>query len=136
MIRDAVSNTGLGPYGVLMLFMVILFVLGCFLEWIEITFVVLPLFAPIILDTDFGLGMSVNEKLVWFAIAVSVNLQTSFMTPPFGFSLFYVKGVAPPGTPISTIYLGALPFVVLQLIGLAAVILFPALTVGIVRALG
>lgn len=136
MIRDAVTGTGLGPFGVLALFMVILFALGCFLEWIEITFVVLPLFTPIILELDFGYGFTATETLVWFAIAVAVNLQTSFMTPPFGFSLFYVRGVAPEGMPISTIYRGAAPFVVLQLIGLASVVLVPALTIGVVRALG
>lgn len=134
MIRDAVTGTGLGPYGILILFMVILFILGCFLEWIEITFLVLPLFVPIILELDFGQGFSSTETLIWFAIAVAVNLQTSFMTPPFGFSLFYVKGVAPPDVPIRTIYLGALPFVVLQLIGLTAVITIPFLTLGLVRA--
>ena len=135
LIRDAVSDTGLGAYGVLMIFMVVLFVLGCFLEWIEITFVVLPLFAPIVMELDFGLGLDATEKLVWFAIAIAVNLQTSFITPPFGFSLFYVKGVAPPELPIQTIYTGAVPFVVLQLAALAAVIAFPALTVGVVRFL-
>ncbi|MEM8551836.1 MAG: TRAP transporter large permease subunit [Pseudomonadota bacterium] len=134
MIRDAVTGTGLGPYGILVLFMVILFILGCFLEWIEITFLVLPLFVPIILELDFGQGFSSSETLIWFAIAVAVNLQTSFMTPPFGFSLFYVKGVAPPDVPIRTVYLGALPFVVLQLIGLTAVITLPFLTLGLVRA--
>lgn len=118
-----------------MLFMVVLFVLGCFLEWIEITFVVLPLFTPIMMELDFGLGLTATEKLIWFAIAVAVNLQTSFMTPPFGFSLFYVKGVAPPDVPITTVYRGAIPFVALQLIGLASVIFLPALTVGVVRAL-
>lgn len=135
LIRDAVSGTGFGPYGVLILFMAVLFVLGFFLEWIEITFVVLPLFTPIMMTLDFGLGLTVTEKLVWFAIAVAVNLQTSFMTPPFGFSLFYVKGVAPPDVPITTVYRGAIPFVVLQLIGLTGVILLPALTVGVMRAL-
>jgi len=136
MIRDAVTGTGLSPFGMMALFMIILFILGCFLEWIEITFVVLPLFTPIIIDLDFGLGFTPNEQLIWFAIAVAVNLQTSFMTPPFGFSLFYVKGVAPKGTSIGTIYKGAIPFVVLQLIGLASVIFIPYLTIGIVRALG
>ncbi|MEM8664781.1 MAG: TRAP transporter large permease subunit, partial [Pseudomonadota bacterium] len=135
MIQDAVSGTGLGPYGILILFMVILFILGCFLEWIEITFLVLPLFVPIIMELDFGHGFSSTETLVWFAIAVAVNLQTSFMTPPFGFSLFYVKGVAPPDVPIRTIYFGAIPFVVLQLIGLVAVITLPFLTIGLVRGL-
>jgi len=136
MIRDAVTGTGLSPFGMMALFMIILFILGCFLEWIEITFVVLPLFTPIIIDLEFGLGFTPNEQLIWFAIAVAVNLQTSFMTPPFGFSLFYVKGVAPKGTSIGTIYKGAVPFVVLQLIGLASVIFIPYLTIGIVRALG
>ncbi|MEO1192622.1 MAG: TRAP transporter large permease subunit [Pseudomonadota bacterium] len=136
MIADAVSGTGLGPYGIMVMFMVVLFILGCFLEWIEITFVVLPLFTPIVMALDFGLGFTPTEQLVWFAIAVAVNLQTSFMTPPFGFSLFYVKGVSPPDIQIGTIYKGALPFVALQLIGLSSVLIFPALTIGVVRFFG
>jgi len=134
LIQDSVTGTGWGPFSILLLLMLILFLLGCFLEWIEISFVVLPLFIPIVVALDFGLGLDATEKLIWFAIAVAVNLQTSFMTPPFGFSLFYVRGIAPE-VPIKTIYLGALPFVALQLTGLAIVIYFPALTVGFVRLL-
>ena len=72
-----------------------IFIMGFFLEWVEISFIVLPLFTPIVAGLDFGLGMSREELLLWFAMLVAVNLQTSFLTPPFVYSLFYIKGVAP-----------------------------------------
>tara|TARA_B110000879_G_scaffold148743_1_gene192809 strand:- start:222 stop:518 length:297 start_codon:yes stop_codon:yes gene_type:complete len=75
-----------------------IFIMGFFLEWVEISFIVLPLFAPIVAGLDFGLGMSREELLLWFAMLVAVNLQTSFLTPPFVYSLFYIKGVAPLGS--------------------------------------
>src|SRR3546814_19789800 len=76
--------------------MILIFILGFFLEWIEISYIVLPLFAPIIAGLDFGLGLTSGEQLTWFAILVVINLQTSFLTPPFGYALFYLKGIAPP----------------------------------------
>ena len=84
--------------------------MGFFLEWVEISFIVLPLFAPIVAGLDFGLDISRDQQLLWFAMLVAVNLQTSFLTPPFGYSLFYVKGVAPPEISIRIIYRGIIPF--------------------------
>ena len=127
MIEDAVMSFDFGAYGTLGLLLLLIFILGFFLEWVEISFIVLPLFAPIVAALDFGLGFSRDQQLLWFAMLVAVNLQTSFLTPPFGYSLFYIKGVAPPEITIRTIYRGIIPFVGLQLTGLALLILWPNL---------
>ena len=127
MIEDAIMSFDLSAYGTLGLLLLMIFILGFFLEWVEISFIVLPLFAPIVVALDFGLGFSRDQQLLWFAMLVAVNLQTSFLTPPFGYSLFYIKGVAPPDITIRTIYRGIIPFVGLQLTGLALLILWPNL---------
>jgi tripartite ATP-independent transporter DctM subunit len=127
MIENAILFFDLGPYGTLGLLLLLIFIMGFFLEWVEISFIVLPLFAPIVADLDFGLGISREAQLLWFAMLVAVNLQTSFLTPPFGYSLFYVKGVAPPEITIRMIYKGIIPFVCLQLVGLALLIIWPDL---------
>jgi tripartite ATP-independent transporter DctM subunit len=126
MIIDAFSVHGDKPYVVLLTIMFLVFVLGFFLEWVEITLVVVPIVAPIVAGLDFGL--TPEQTLIWFAVALSVNLQTSFLTPPFGYALFYLRGIAPEGVTIGTIYRGIIPFVVLQLIGLTAVIFWPEIT--------
>ena len=127
MIEDAIMSFDLSAYGTLGLLLLLIFILGFFLEWVEISFIVLPLFAPIVVALDFGFGFSRDQQLLWFAMLVAVNLQTSFLTPPFGYSLFYIKGVAPPEITIRTIYRGIIPFVGLQLTGLALLILWPNL---------
>lgn len=131
MIEEMITGTGFGPYGLLLLLMALIFVLGFFLEWIEISFVVLPLVAPVVELLDFGLGLSGQALLVWFAILVAVNLQTSFLTPPFGYALFYLKGtlkgVTEDQISIGTIYRSIIPFVILQIIGLTLCIAFPSL---------
>ncbi|MGB1011441.1 MAG: TRAP transporter large permease [Thiolinea sp.] len=134
MIEGAILSFDFGPYGTLVLLLLIIFVLGFFLEWVEISFIVLPLFAPIVAALDFGLNISAEQQLLWFAMLVAVNLQTSFLTPPFGYSLFYIKGVAPPEITIRTIYRGIIPFVGLQLLGLALLILWPELILWIPEA--
>ena len=103
----------------------IVFLLGFFFDWIEITLIVLPVFAPIIELLDFGDHIAKIDLVYWFAILVAVNLQTSFLTPPFGFALFYMKGAAPPEVKIQQVYKGIVPFVGLQLIGLTLVMAFP-----------
>ncbi|MBO6920044.1 MAG: TRAP transporter large permease subunit [Rhizobiaceae bacterium] len=125
MIEDAILHFDLSAYGTLGLLLLLIFVMGFFLEWVEISFIILPLFAPIVADLDFGLGISREQQLLWFAMLVAVNLQTSFLTPPFGYSLFYVKGVAPPEISIRIIYRGIIPFVALQIFGLALLIIWP-----------
>jgi tripartite ATP-independent transporter DctM subunit len=101
------------PEGILLTILAVTFLLGFFLDWIEITLIVLPLVAPVVE----GLGFD----LVWFTVMFAVCLQTSFLTPPVGFALFYLKGVAPPEVGVQTIYRGIIPFVALQLLGLAIV---------------
>ena len=127
MIEALITGTGLGPYGLLLLIMGLIFVLGFFLEWIEISFVVLPLVAPVVEILDFGLGLSNQAILIWFAILVAINLQTSFLTPPFGYALFYLKGITEGKIGIGTIYRSIIPFVLLQITGLALCIFFPAI---------
>jgi len=112
--------------------MAMIFLLGFFFDWIEITLIVLPIFAPIVGLLDFtdhvGAWQGIPKPIViWFLILAAVNLQTSFLTPPFGFALFYLKGVAPPEVKIQQIYRGVVPFVMLQLTGLDLCILFPSL---------
>ena len=104
---------------VLFIVMGVIFIIGFFLDFIEITFIHVPVLAPIMID--FGYDP------VWFCILLAVNLQTSFLTPPFGFSLFYLKAVTPPEISTGHIYRGIIPFVLFQLIGLAVVVLFPQL---------
>ena len=124
-VIDIVENSGFGAWGILFTLMAIVFVLGFFFDWIEITLIVLPVFAPIVQLLDFGDHVDKIDLVYWFAILVAVNLQTSFLTPPFGFALFYMKGVAPPEVKIQQIYRGIIPFVLLQVVGLSLVIAFP-----------
>lgn len=126
MIEDAVGIVGHSPYLVILVIMLLIFVLGFFLEWIEISFLVLPLFAPIVAGLDFGDAFAnQSQVMVWFAMLVAINLQTSFLTPPFGYALFYLKGIAIPGVTTMDIYKGVVPIVIMQLIGVLLVALFP-----------
>ena len=97
--------------------------------------IVLPVFSPIITELDFGGHVDKFEVVYWFAILMAVNLQTSFLTPPFGFALFYMKAVAPPEIKIQQIYAGIIPFVIIQLIGLGLVIAFPEIALWLPRQL-
>lgn len=124
MIADFFNIHASSPYLVLFIIMALVFLLGFFLDWVEITLVVIPIVAPIIAGLDFG--MPKDQVMIWFAIAIAVNLQTSFLTPPFGYALFYLRGVAPE-LPISTIYKGVIPFVVIQIIALLLVVFVPAI---------
>ncbi len=133
-VIELVENSGFGPWGVLFVLMAIVFVLGFFFDWIEITLIVLPVFAPIIELLDFGDHIARVDLIYWFTILVAVNLQTSFLTPPFGFALFYMKGVAPPEVRIQQIYRGIIPFVLLQVIGLSLVMAFPEIAMWLPRA--
>jgi tripartite ATP-independent transporter DctM subunit len=108
--------------------MLIIFVLGFFIEWIEISYIAVPLFLPILLN------MGVDP--VWLAMLITVNLQSSFLTPPFGWALFYLKGVAPPEVNIKDIYKGVVPFIVLQLLTLGLVFLFPPIALWLPKAIG
>ncbi|WP_366146205.1 TRAP transporter large permease subunit [Aliiroseovarius sp.] len=130
LIEDMIHGAGLGPTGTVFIILAIVFLLGFVLDWIEITLIVLPLMRPIVN----GLGLDIpgfdaidEPALIWFVILVAVTLQTSFLTPPVGFALFYLKGVCPPEIKLTDIYKGIIPFVILQLTGLLFVFLWPAL---------
>ena len=130
LIESSLSGLPFGPYGVIAVILLAVFLLGFFLDWIEITLIVLPLLAPVISGLELavdGYGQVDRPELVWFALLVAVTLQTSFLTPPVGFALFYLKGVCPADVRLGEIYRGVLPFIVLQLIGLLLVVLFPQL---------
>jgi len=132
----------LGPWALLILLMAVIFLLGFFFDFLEIILIILPVFAPVIklnapaFAGHLGLEAPVNiaqvqfvetQVVYWFAILVATNLQTSFLTPPFGFALFYMKGVAPSIVKMQEIYRGIIPFVILQVIGIATVLAFPKL---------
>ncbi|MCY4301533.1 MAG: TRAP transporter large permease subunit [Aestuariivita sp.] len=119
------------PYMTVAFILFIVFLLGFLLDWIEITIIIMPLMLPIILALELavpGFGQVRDPSVVWFAILVAVTLQTSFLTPPVGFALFYLKGVCPAEISLSDIYKGIIPFVLLQLLGLFIVFEFPELT--------
>lgn len=117
-----------GELGAILFLMAVLFVLGFFLEWIEISYIALPMFLPVFIGYD--------TNLVWLGILVALNLQMSFLTPPFGWALFFLKGVAPPGVTTRDIYIGALPYVFLQALALAVVFCFPQLATWLPAAIG
>ena len=125
LFEDFVGSAELGPWSILFIIMAIIFILGFFLEWIEITLIVFPIFAPIIAQLDFGSHVPQANMMHWFALLVAINLQTSFLTPPFGITLFYMKGCAPASIAITDVYKGIIPFVLLQIIGLLLVIALP-----------
>ena len=119
MVAEVLDHVPGGPYGMLVATMLVIFLLGFLLEFVEIIFIVVPIVGPVILQSDI--------HPVWFAILIAMNLQTSFLTPPFGFALFYFRSVAPPHIRTVTIYRAIIPFVFLQLIAIMCLALFPAL---------
>jgi tripartite ATP-independent transporter DctM subunit len=119
-ITDFITGMDAGKETVLFAVMVLLFVLGFFLDFIEICFIVVPVISPLLVS-------EMGFDPLWLAILIAVNLQTSFLTPPFGFALFYLKGVAPPGVTTMDIYRGVLPFVLIQLFALSLLWCFPEL---------
>jgi len=118
-IRDLLIGSGLAPWMIILMMLTIIFVLGMFLDWIGIVLLSFPIFLPI-LD-----ALGVN--LLWFVVLSAVVLQTSFLTPPFGYALFYLKGVAPKSLTMQDIYIGALPFIALIILVSCLVAAFPAL---------
>ncbi len=118
-VADVLNSMPGGMFGAVLLVMAVMFVMGFFLDFIEIVFVVVPIVGPILLQMDMS--------PVWLGVMIAVNLQTSFLTPPFGFALFYLRGVAPPGVTTMDIYRGIVPFVLIQVLGLFLIALFPTL---------
>ena len=129
-IENMIVGSFENPYMVVAFILFVIFLLGFLLDWIEITLIIMPLMLPVVealnLPID-GYGVVGNAPVVWFAILVAVTLQTSFLTPPVGFALFYLKGVCPPEVNLGHIYRGVIPFVVLQLLGLFIVFEIPQL---------
>ncbi len=132
-VEDLIAEAGLGSWGLLFLIMFIVFILGFFLDWVEITLIILPIFAPLVGGLDFGDHLAASDIKMWFLVLVAVNLQTSFLTPPFGFAIFYLKGIAPKGVQTLDIYRGIIPFVIIQVIGLALVIAYPEISLWMAR---
>lgn len=129
LISSALNSISDDPVIIILFILGLVFILGFVLDWIEITLIILPLVAPIISDLAMDIqshGIE-NATLIWFVLLVAMTLQTSFLTPPVGFALFYLKGVCPPEIKLSDIYKGVIPFIILQLIGLAIVFFFPQL---------
>ncbi|MGD8592840.1 MAG: TRAP transporter large permease subunit, partial [Gammaproteobacteria bacterium] len=120
LVKDVMTGLPGGEWGFLLVSMLLIFLLGFFLDFIEICFIVVPILAPI--------AAHFQVDLLWFAVLIAMNLQTSFLTPPFGFSLFYLKAAAPPQIGMQQIYTGILPFVAIQIIALAVIMLFPETT--------
>ncbi|WP_240989382.1 TRAP transporter large permease [Salipiger mangrovisoli] len=117
----------MGNWGLLISMMVMIFAMGFFFDWIEITLIMLPIFAPIVKTLDLGGHLPQEEMIYWVAIMVTINLQTSFLTPPFGFALFYLKGASGGLLAMRDIYRGVVPFVLLQIFALGLVMTFPEL---------
>jgi tripartite ATP-independent transporter DctM subunit len=126
-IVESANALPFGDWGLLIAMMGMIFVMGFFFDWIEITLIMLPIFAPIVQVMDLGEHVARADMIYWFAILVSLNLQTSFLTPPFGFALFYLKGAAGSLLSMRDIYTGIIPFVLLQLVILGVAIAWPDL---------
>jgi tripartite ATP-independent transporter DctM subunit len=118
-VRAILESLPGGVVGAVMVVMLVMFLLGFVLDFIEITFVVVPIVGPVLL------AMGLDP--VWLGIMIAINLQTSFLTPPFGFALFYLRGVAPPSVTTAQIYRGAIPFVAIQVLALLLLAIFPDL---------
>jgi tripartite ATP-independent transporter DctM subunit len=131
-VNESLNGLGLGPYQILIVMMIILIILGMFLDWVGILLLAVPIFVPLMktmqFDGVFGLpGVAPEDVALWFGVVYMVNMQMSFLSPPFGYALFYLKSVAPPGITMAQIYKSSLPFLCLQATGLALCIIFPDL---------
>lgn len=113
LIEGLLRGLPFSPTGIIIAILFFTFLIGFFLDWIEITLIILPLVSPVVIHLGFD--------LVWFTVLFAVCLQTSFLTPPVGFAIFYLKGVAPDSIPVTTIYKGVIPFILLQLLGLVMI---------------
>ena len=125
LITDFFKGLGLGPTGLVLVVLAVVFVAGFFLDWFEIVLIIVPLLAPVV--------KAAGIDMTWFLILIAVMLQTSFLTPPVGFSLFYLKGVVPKGVTIGDIYTGVVPFVLLQVLMVGACIVFPDIVLWLPR---
>ena len=128
LIADFLFGLGLNDWGVLIAVLGIIFFLGFFIDWIEITIITLPIFLPVLEKLDMTAHLLHPELTkLWMGVLIALVLQTSFMTPPFGFALFFVKGASPPSVKLSDVYRGAVPLVGIQVATLFLVMSFPIL---------
>ena len=126
-VQNALQGFGLGPWGILIVMQIVLVALGMFLDWVGILLLCVPIFVPIIRALGaqaFGFDNG-DDLVLWFGVLYLVNMQMSFLSPPFGYALFYLRGVAPAEIPMSDIFRSALPFLALQFVGLAICMIFP-----------
>src|SRR5690349_6478699 len=131
-VSELIIGTGLPAYGILFLMMVVLFILGMFLDWVGILLLTVPIFLPIMKSLPFagtfGLpGVAPGDVALWYGVIFMVNMQMAFLSPPFGYSLFYLKSVAPPQISMAMIFRAAIPFIGLQILGLTLCIIFPSI---------
>ncbi|MDH5257577.1 MAG: TRAP transporter large permease subunit, partial [Gammaproteobacteria bacterium] len=119
LVKELLSDLPGGAFGAMLIVMIVMFLLGFVLDFIEITFVVVPIVGPVLL------AMGLDP--VWLGVMIAINLQTSFLTPPFGFALFYLRGVAPKSISTTQIYKGVTPFIFIQLLAMAAIAYWPGL---------
>ncbi len=124
-LRGAISGLPLPPLGIIMVMMLILLVLGCIIDWIGICLLTMPIFVPVIKELGYD--------PIWFGVLFCMNMQVSYLSPPFGPAAFYLKSVAPPGIELHTIFRAVLPFISLQLVGLVLILLFPEISLWLVR---
>jgi len=129
-VAESILGIGLAPYGVLLLMMVILFVLGMFLDWVGILLLTVPIFLPIMKSFTWGGllgfgGVRPEDVPLWYGVIFMVNMQMAFLSPPFGYSLFYLKSVAPPEVSMATIFRASVNFMALQWLGVGLCIVFP-----------
>ena len=127
MISSVFASLPGGVFSAVLLVMVIIFLLGFILDFIQITLVVVPIVGPALL--------SLGVDPIWLGIMIAINLQTSFLTPPFGFALFYLRGVAPDSLPTEAIYKGVVPFILIQLAVLICLAMFPGLVTTLPNAI-
>jgi tripartite ATP-independent transporter DctM subunit len=128
LVRDFISSLGFEDWGILITVLLITFILGFFIDWIEITVITIPIFFPMLLALDFdGYTGSPTLSVVWMATLFALILQTSFLTPPFGFALFHIRSAAPSWVTIADIYRGVMPILILQMVMIVLVLFFPSL---------
>ena len=134
-MRSLILGLGLPPMGVVLIMMLILMVLGTFMEWIAIVFITVPVFAPVVATLAPELGMSADDAKLWFGILFVMNIQIYFLSPPFGPACFWLKSVAPKEISLQEIFVAVLPFIGLQILGLCLVIYFPDIALWLPRIL-
>ena len=135
-MRSMFAGLDLPAFGVILLMMLILVVLGTFMEWIAIVFITVPIFAPVVVDLAPELGLDPEWAAVWFGVLFVMNIQIYFLSPPFGPACFWLKSVAPPDIELQEIFASVIPFIGLQIIGLAMVMFFPEIALWLPQALG